>query len=167
MKRETKLPAGKLVCVLVLLCAGSIGIRAATIPVTNIGDTGPGSLRAALATATNGDTIDATGLSGTITLTNGPLFVTNSVNINGPGPVNLAIDGNFPNTTNRVFFVNGGVTVSITGLTISNGNALNGGGILNARSDLTVSNCALVGNYTSGPGGGIQPGRRAHRDGLP
>lgn len=46
-------------------------LHAATIPVTSLNDSGTGSLREALLTAAPGDTVDATGLTGTITLTRG------------------------------------------------------------------------------------------------
>jgi len=62
--------------------------------VTNTADSGPGTLREALAGAADGDVIDATGVSGTITLTNGGLFVSNSVAILGPGPATLTVSGN-------------------------------------------------------------------------
>ena len=52
--------------------------------------------------------------SGTILLTSGELLVSNSITILGPGPANLAVDGNFPNTTNRVFHITPAVTVSIS-----------------------------------------------------
>ncbi len=39
--------------------------------VSNTNDSGPGSLRQALMDANDGDTIDATGISGVITLTTG------------------------------------------------------------------------------------------------
>jgi len=45
------------------------------ILVTNTSDSGPGSLRDALAVAREGDTIDATGVSGTILLTSGELQI--------------------------------------------------------------------------------------------
>src|SRR5215472_1307239 len=41
------------------------------IVVANTNDSGPGSLRDALAIANDGDIIDATGISGTISLTSG------------------------------------------------------------------------------------------------
>ena len=59
------------------------------IVVTNTNDSGPGSLRDALDAANDGDTIDATGVSGTILLTSGELQITHNVTINGPGAGNL------------------------------------------------------------------------------
>ena len=58
----------------------SIGISNALpaniIVVTNTNDSGPGSLRDALAIANDGDTVDATGVSGTILLTGGDANLT-------------------------------------------------------------------------------------------
>ena len=51
----------------------SNALPANIIVVTNTNDSGPGSLRQALADANDGDTIDATGVSGTILLTSGEL----------------------------------------------------------------------------------------------
>src|SRR5262249_13031663 len=53
----------------------SNALPANIIVVTNTNDSGPGSLRDALAVANDGDTIDATGISGTILLTSGQLNV--------------------------------------------------------------------------------------------
>src|SRR5690349_13243272 len=96
MRGRTAINRGSAVLAAALLCLGPTLAGAATIVVTNTADSGAGSLRAAIASATNGDTIDATGISGTIYLTNGNLLITNSVSINGPGPTSLAIDGNYP-----------------------------------------------------------------------
>src|SRR5713101_1634406 len=65
-----------------------------TITVVNTNDSGPGSLRQALVNANDGDTIDATGVSGTILLTSGELQVTHNVTMNGPGAGSLAVNGN-------------------------------------------------------------------------
>ena len=73
------------------------------IVVTNTNDGGPGSLRDALAIANDGDTIDATSVSGTILLTSGELNVDKNVTIGGPGANHLAVDGN---RQSRVFYVN-------------------------------------------------------------
>jgi uncharacterized repeat protein (TIGR01451 family) len=120
--------------------------------VTSLADDGsPGTLRAALAAANDGDTIDATGISGTILLTAGELLVDDSVAILGPGAASLSVDANH---LGRVFQVTAGRTASIDGLTISNGMGGRGGAILTGASSLTVSNCTLSGN-TAARGGGI------------
>ena len=92
--------------------------RAATLTVNDTGDSGPGTLRDALVSAADGDTIDATGVSGTIFLTNGELLVARSVTILGPGPANLVVDGN---AASRVLHVASNAVVSISSLTVTNG----------------------------------------------
>jgi subtilisin family serine protease len=129
-----------------------------TLTVTSTADSGAGSLRAALASAANGDTIDATGVSGAIMLTSGDLPVSNNVTILGPGPANLAVNGN---AVSRAFNISG-TLVTIAGLTITNGKAFSsgfpancGGGIYTGPGTLTVSNCTFSGNSAQLAGGGI------------
>lgn len=128
------------------------GASADTITVINTNDSGPGSLRQALAAANDGDMIDATGLSGTILLTSGALEILDGVTINGPGAGTLAVDGN---GSSRVF-ENSASDVTISGFTITNGLANDGrggGAILNGSpfGTLAVNNCTISGNF----GGGI------------
>ncbi len=145
---------------LTLACALTIPAHATTIIVSNINDNGPGSLRQALVDANDGDTIDATGISGVITLTTGELLVDKSVTINGVGADLLAVDGN---ATSRVFQIGSGETVTISGLTIRNGHDdTTGGGIDNeSGATLTITNSILSGNTAgsvddpSVEGGGI------------
>jgi hypothetical protein len=87
--------------VCLVLCAMSMSARAATITITNTNDSGPGSLRQALADANDGDTINFA-VTGTIGLTSGEVLVEKSVTISGPGATNLAIDGN---AKSRVFYI--------------------------------------------------------------
>src|ERR1043166_2432 len=145
---------------LALLCAIAISAHATTITVINTNDSGPGSLRQALADANHGDTIDFDpSLKGqTITLTTAGLLINRSITVTGPGPnlLTVARAQNAPNF--RIFHVTPGHTVTIQGLTISNGSAPQfgcGGGILNAGSTLSVMNCTVSGNATDGTGGGI------------
>ena len=143
-----------------LLGAGAVGLpslRGATIAVTTINDNGPGSLRQALAAATDGDTINFhSSLNGqTITLTSGELLVNKSVTISGPGANALAVDANH---ASRVFHIASGRDVTISRLTITNGLPPDylGGGIYNDHATLTVSNCTISDNSTvNGIGGGI------------
>ena len=63
--------------------------------VLNLNDSGPGSLRAAVAAANatpGANVIDfAAGLQGTIGLTSGELLITNSLTINGPGANQVSV----------------------------------------------------------------------------
>jgi hypothetical protein len=131
------------------------------IVVTNTNDNGPGSLRNALAIANDGDTIDATGVSGIILLTSGELQINHSVTINGPGAGNLTVNGN---AASRVF-ENFGSDVTISGFTVTNGlpptgDNNGGGGILN-HGGLTLSGTSILSNNAGGflppnaGGGGI------------
>ena len=132
--------------------AGVKSARSATITVTNTNDSGPGSLRQALVDANDGDAInfDASLNGQKITLTNGQLNVDKNITISGPGADYLAVDGNMQS---RVFYINPGKTVIISGLTIKNGNATNnpGGGMYNDGGALMLSDCTVTGNS----GGGI------------
>jgi hypothetical protein len=143
----------KALFLIMLLCAAVVIVHSSygnTITVTNTNDSGPGSLRDALVVANDGDTIDATSISGTILLTTGELGITHGVTINSPGAVNLAIDGNH---TYRVF-ENFAQNVTISGFTITNGGAGGVGndaqGIDNQPSNsiatLAITNSTVSGN---------------------
>ena len=102
-------------------------VSAAAVTVTNLNDSGTGSLREAI--AGTGDPIDfLASLSGVITLTSGQLLIERDVTINGPGATTMTIDGN---ASSLVFRINGGNTVSISGFTIANGKSTFGGAISN------------------------------------
>jgi hypothetical protein len=121
---------------------------AATITVTNTDDSGDGSLRKAIADASSGDTINFSVL-GTVTITGFDLYIDKSLTITGPGADQLTISG----TNNwSIFNIQSG-TVTISGLTITNGKESHGGGIYNA-GNLTLINCTVSGN-TADYGGGI------------
>jgi hypothetical protein len=132
-----------------------------TLTVQNSLNSGAGSLRAAIADAQSGDTIVfAPSLDGqTIALSKGgELLIDKNLTIAGPGAGQLTVSGN---KTSRVFEVATGMQVTLSGLTISNGKAVYGGGILN-NGALTVSNSTVSGNYATVPstkifneGGGI------------
>ena len=128
----------------------------ATNMVTNANNSGAGSLRQVLADASDGDTIGfSIPTPATITLTSGELLVNKSVTVSGPGADQLSVNGN---AASRVFHIASGKTVTIAGLTITNGHVSNfsGGGIYNDHAILTVSNCTVNGNSaTNGDGGGI------------
>src|SRR5215472_18820027 len=123
-----------------LACTVSVAVQATILTVANTNDNGPGSLREALVNANVGDTIDATGIRGIITLTTGELLVNNSVTINGPGADLLAVDGNGAGTVFQIMSMG---PVTISDLTIRNGHGKSGGGIFNGGAGtLTVINSA-------------------------
>ena len=64
----------------------------ATLTVTNLADSGPGTLRERIAAALPGDTIQF-GIVGTMTL-NSELVLSKSLRINGPGASSQKISGN-------------------------------------------------------------------------
>jgi len=129
--------------------------HAISIVVTNTNDASAGSLRQALADATDGDTIDLTGITGTITLTTGTLIVADNVTITGPGPSSLTIDGN--NATS-VIGIQASKTVTISGLTVTGGSAASVGGGINNSGDLTLDNMIISANQSADQGGGIYSG---------
>ncbi len=80
--------------------------------------------------------------------------VATSVNIDGPGAKHVSVSGD---NQSSVFDVAGGVTATISGLTVTDGSfAISGGygagGITNYGT-LTVSDCVVTGNsVVSSPG---------------
>jgi hypothetical protein len=94
--------------------------QAATLQVTNCNDSGPGSVRAAVASAASGDTIDLRGLScPRITLTSGPIAVAqNDLTLRGAGLSRIAISGNL---TDSVIRHSGTGTLHLLGLSVVSG----------------------------------------------
>jgi hypothetical protein len=132
----------------------------ATLTVTNLLDSGSGSLRAQVGAASPGDIINfARGLSGTIVLTSGEIAFSKSLTIQGPGAGVISVDGN---NASRIFDITGGSsTVTISGLTLTKGNGnsglggLGGGAIRDSNGNLTVADSVLSGNTSASLGGGL------------
>jgi hypothetical protein len=128
---------------------------AATLNVTSLTDSGPGSLRDTIAAANSGDTI-LFSVTGTISLTTGELVISKNLVVDGPGATNLIVERIAVGAPiSRVFNVTSG-TVIISDLTIRRGFAqLDGGGIRN-EATLTLNRCTVSDNRTRiGEGGGI------------
>ena len=127
------------------------------VTVTNTNDSGAGSLRNAISSATSGEIIKfARSAYGTITLSSGPLEIAANVTIDGPGANHVTINGN---NTFQDLVVDANVTASISGLTITGGEGpatypYEGGGIFN-NGTLTVANCLITNNSAVFDGGGI------------
>ena len=139
----------------------SLQLQAGTVTVVNTSDSGTGSLRAAIATATNGDTIDFDpALNGaTITLTSGQLSITGlQVAIDASAlPAGIKISGN---NNSRIFSITGSSNVTLNNLELFNGRVTsttgnNGGGISALNSQLTCINITVRNCVSSGDGGGL------------
>ena len=150
----------------------TVNCGGASSTVTNTNDSGTGSLRDAILKACPGNTITFNiptsdpGFSGgiyTITLTSGELTIDRNLTITGLGANVLTVKRSTAGGTAnfRIFTVNSGVTVDISGLTITNGRTADGanngssgdygGGIRNSGT-LTLTNCTISSNRTGGGG---------------
>src|SRR5437868_3920890 len=130
-----------------LVCAAAVSADANVINVTNTNDSGPGSLRQALADANDGDTIGFA-VTGTIGLTTAELAINHDVTILAPGP-NLVTVARSSQTQFRIFHVMPGHNATIEGLHITGGSpnlGSYGGAVLNDHASLTISNCSLTTN---------------------
>ncbi|HEV3083820.1 MAG TPA: hypothetical protein VGY66_28825 [Gemmataceae bacterium] len=128
------------------------------LTVTNNLDSGPGSLRADIAAAQSGDTINfAPSLSGqTIQLTSGELDITKNLTVTGPGAGQMTISGG---NQSRVF-ADSLAKVALSGLTITRGNGQGdawgggangeGGAVFNDKGTLNMVNIILSGNSALG-----------------
>lgn len=127
----------------------SLSVHAATITVTTLSDSGPGSLRDAIELATAGDIIDFRGgLSGTILL-GSTLILDKSLTILGnPG---IVLDGN---DLVRPVSVSSAQQVSLRELIIQRGAAGDGAGILSSGT-LALTDVVLRDNHASDRGGAL------------
>jgi hypothetical protein len=91
----------------------------------------------------------------TITLTSGQIVITKAMTITGPGANLLTISGNNASRVFETVFLPS-ATIGLSGMTITGGNATDGGGggIRNS-ANLTVTGVTVTGNATVGAGGGI------------
>jgi Bacterial Ig domain len=159
---KTRLAPVSLSSLLAVMFMTSSLSRTSAATVTTLNDSGPGSLRAAIADAVSGESIHFA-VTGAVTLTSGELVISVPLTLDGPGADQLAIRRSEAAGTGafRIFKVLA-PDVVISGVTISNGlldsgdESDYGGGILN-QGDLTLIGCAVVGNgsaskYTRGTG---------------
>jgi parallel beta-helix repeat protein len=130
-------------------------LYAVPFTVDNWDDSGPGSLRAAIASADSYDDVIRFNVKGTITLSS-QLEIRNGMKIQGPGADLLSVSGG---GECRVFYIEDIVeSVDIFGISIVSGDVdkydlSQGGGIYNLSDNLTVSNCHFCGNHASFGGG--------------
>ncbi len=105
------------------------------------------------------DTIDLTGVSGSIIFASPPPHIVEDLSIKGPGPQNLSVsDSGTHASIITVDSPGDDQTVNITGLRITGGNVQTyGGGIYVFPGDtLNLSNCSIDNNTAAQDGGGIE-----------
>jgi hypothetical protein len=170
-----RLPTRRPLVSVAIVALFSVSAQSATLIVTNTQDAGAESLRATVAAAGAGDTIEfdiprsdpgynsSTGVF-TITLTSGEIVINKDLRIAAP-PGNIAISGNH---ASRIFNITAGI-VAISDLSLIDGMAKGahgengtpgtpgmaglGGAVLNLGT-LTVSRCTFKGNTALGGDGG-------------
>lgn len=139
---------------------GAVEYQAApttTLTVTSAAGTGAGSLRATIEAANAFDNFSLTimfapQVAGTLSLSSGQIDITRSLAIVGPGADLLTITGA---GAHRLFRIDGGADVSLSGLTLSSGNAgSEDGGAIYVLGRLTLTQSRVVGS-TAVNGGGI------------
>jgi len=130
---------------------------AAMLKVVNCDDDGPGSLRATVATAADGDTIDLTHLAcSTITLTTGAIEIDlDNLTFQGPGRDALSLDGN---ALDRVFIHPYGGVLGLHAMTVRNGRNhatdfhVAGGGCIASAGYLELQDVSVRNCYADGIG---------------
>src|SRR5262245_48500148 len=136
----------------------------ATFSVTNLNDSGGGSLRQAItdANTTPGHDFVAfqAGLTGTIVLTSGELAILDTVDVVGPGASALTVSGN---NASRIFNTTpspAGTIIGISGLTLTAGQSkVEGGGALCLGDEgMNLDDCVLTGNKVGDVGKSLSGG---------
>jgi hypothetical protein len=137
----------KRILLFAVLCAVT-PLCAATLTVTNLNDTGAGSLRAQCAAAASGDTIVfQTGLAGTIAFGSeinlGTKVLTITGNDNGAGAPAITLNAV---TSTRFLNTQASLTVNLLAFTNGQAAASRGGSIQIADDPLTCNDCTFSGN---------------------
>lgn len=143
---------------------------AQSILVTNLADSGNGSLRAAIASANANPGADVirfqSRLAGTITLTSGQMEITGTLVIDGPDALQITVSGN---NASRIFKMGPGTEVAIDDLTFANSRntiqddigiiLTRGGAILNDGGTLRLTRVTMLNNVTIDNGSGSELSR--------
>ncbi len=150
---------GRLLLVNLFLFWIGSAAHAGTFTVTNLADSGSGTLREAmgLASASQGASLITINVTGTVSLASVLPDITTSLSIVGPGPASLILSGN---DHDRIFHILGpGVSVDFSGLTLTRGfGGSSGGAVLLENGDdttaLSLTNCVLTQNRAGEGNGG-------------
>ncbi|MBK9974900.1 MAG: hypothetical protein IPP14_09010 [Planctomycetes bacterium] len=145
----------KRILMLAALCA-AMPLCAATLTVTNLSDSGAGSLRQTCIDAVTGDTIVfQPGLAGGITFASeinlGAKALTITGNADALGAATVTLDGN---AATRLLST--GAAISLDTLALYQGYAIGAeGGAINSTSNVTCTACTFLADYATSQGGAI------------
>jgi 6-phosphogluconolactonase (cycloisomerase 2 family) len=137
-----------------------IAYQPSVFTVTNLNDTGAGSLRQAVldANAVQGGVVIFSSFFNsprTISLGTGNISIVSNTTIHGPGAHLLTVQNTAaPSSTSRPFF--SGANATLIGMTITGGNTTSSGGGILSQVRITVRRCVITGNVAGTTGGGIQ-----------
>jgi hypothetical protein len=142
------------------------------VTVTNCDDSGPGSLRDAVANPPDGTLVDLTQLNcSTISLTTGAILIgASDIAIIGPGRFDLTIDASENGRYAAIYDLGGG-TLHLANMTIQGGDkyrstAAARGGCVHAEANLQIENATIQNCYAGSPygalGGGVFAGGLAY-----
>jgi hypothetical protein len=130
--------------------------RAEIFTVTNLNDSGPGSLRAAINAAEANAGADEIafddGVSGAVTLASTLPIITDAAGLTIDGGGGITVSGN---NAVQIFMVGEGADLTLRNLIISDGAAVQGSAIFNEGGTLEVSNSTISDNHADDYGGGI------------
>ena len=155
--RNTRSLLGFIPIAMILLTLGvAASTQAATITVTNTNDSGPGSLRQAIADAVDdpflNDTIvfNLAGCPCEIRIQSGGFLVNKNLTIQGPGTGLLTIHGNSGLVTDvparRRIFHAFQKRLWLLDMTLAGAGGINGGAIFNERGDMRLVNVSVTDN---------------------
>jgi Bacterial Ig-like domain (group 3)/MBG domain (YGX type) len=143
---------------LVSSCVDAGAVQTNYLLVSTTADSGNGSLRAALGMANSagfGDIGFSSGVTGTILFLAPLPSLTGQIAMAGPGAGSLTLSGGGSASVGSIFTVNSGAQLSLSGLTIANGNTGGGpGGGISNNGVLTVTNSSFNDNSAGGNEGG-------------
>jgi predicted outer membrane repeat protein len=143
-----------LIHILCMATLAALSTTALAAVVTNLSDSGAGSLRqAVIDTADGGEVTFQTGLTGTITLSTGEIALGKSLTISGPGSDDITVKAA---STSRIFNVSSGTFV-VKDLTLEGGGGTvsGDGGLIRCLDDLIVRYCKLKDGKASLDGGAV------------
>ena len=122
----------------------------AVLTVNSGADSGAGSLRNVIASATSGDTLNITA-SDTLKLTGGEIVIDKDITLTKTGKAQKVISGEL---NSRIFNVQSGKTLNATDIHFINGIATNGAAI-SSVGNLNFNSCSFINNKGEIKGGAV------------